>query len=698
MSTTTVTAAAAPTHTPAAHRTKAGFGTALAAAAAVQAATNLVFHATVSRGLDATEYGTVAALLTAVLLLTVPLGSLQVATATARRHARHDNPRRVIGVVAGWAWMVALLVAAASPLVASFLHLPSAGLAAMLAPCLFLGAIGATLRGLALGEGRVTRVAWSVVASSVARVGFGLLLTGPLGVYGALWATIAAELVGVLVVGVPALHGTVALRLGRRHLLTNGSVVLGLWCFTGIDSILARHFLGADGAAGYLSAGTLTRAGLALPLALVMANIAAFADDDALAARRSATRVATFVAGWGALTSFGFVLLGSVAQQILFGQQLAPAALLVLLAAVAAVSGLVTTCTYFLLAQNRTAAQLPWLAAGVEIAVIALWHGSPTQIAAGSGASLVVALVVMGAAGARVAPATANTPAPMDLDAHLWDAPSSDVELSVVVPFYNPGESVGRTLTSMVELLRAARLGFEIIAVSDGATDGSEAYVEAVAAVAPEVHLIVLPQNHGKGGALMRGFSATRGRFVSFIDADGDIDPVHLVGYLDRARQGGDMVYACKRHGDSASASSGLRKLISIGFSTYTTMLFRLGVADTQTGCKVMRREMMADVLPLMHERRFAFDLELFVVAKRRGFTDLRPAPVELGERLAGSTVTTKAVIRTLRDSLTIWKRLNIHGAYPKAQRALSSVVMPSAPAVAVAATRSDLGHLQAVA
>jgi glycosyltransferase involved in cell wall biosynthesis len=198
--------------------------------------------------------------------------------------------------------------------------------------------------------------------------------------------------------------------------------------------------------------------------------------------------------------------------------------------------------------------------------------------------------------------------------------------------------------------------------------------------------LIVLPQNQGKGPALMRGFSAARGTYVSFIDADGDIDPAHLVGYVDRIREGGDMVYACKRHEHSISASSSLRKLISIGFSTYTSMLFRLGVADTQTGCKMMRRELMADVLPHMHERRFAFDLELFVVAKRRGHDDLRPAPVELGERLAGSTVTSKAVLRTLKDSLTIWKRLYLHGLYPA-----STEFVP-------ASLSDDLGHLQAVA
>lgn len=704
MSTTTSPALSErPNQTPSTS-TRAVFGASLAIAAAVQALANLVFHATVSRELAAVEYGTFATLLATVLLLTVPLGSLQVATATARRQARHDDPSRVIARVVAWSAAMAALVAAASPLVASFLHLPSASLAVLLAPCLFFGAIGACLRGLALGEGRIGRVAGSVVVSSVARVSFGLLLGAHFGVAGALWATILAELVGVVAVGLPVMAGERPLHLGVRHLLTNAVVVLGLWCFTGIDAILARHFLGADAASGYLSAGTLTRAGLALPLALVMANIAAFADDERTVARRTALRVAGLVALWGAATAGAFVVLGSFAQQVLFGQQLAPIGLLVLLGVVAGLSGIVTTFTYFLLAQGRRAAYLPWLAAAVEVAVISTWHDTPTAVAVGSGASLVVALVVLGWAVVRDVPvATPVAAAPLHLDDDLWQHADESIELSVVVPFYNPGDSVGRTLTSMVALLRSARVGFEVIAVSDGSTDGSEAHVEAVDA--DEVRLIVLPENHGKGGALMRGFSAARGRYVAFIDADGDIDPVHLVGYLERAREGADMVYACKRHDDSASASSALRKLVSIGFSTYTTALFRLGVSDTQTGCKVMRREMMADVLPFMHERRFAFDLELFVVAKRRGFSDLHPAPVELGERLAGSTVTTKAVVRTLRDSLTIWKRLNIHGLYPHHTvvpvRALPAAVaaVPATVVPAMAEARmADLGELQAVA
>ena len=257
--------------------------------------------------------------------------------------------------------------------------------------------------------------------------------------------------------------------------------------------------------------------------------------------------------------------------------------------------------------------------------------------------------------------------------ASVWQADDAlftqegTLDLSVVIPFYNPGSSVGTTVHDLLRELDTAHVDFEIIAVSDGSTDGSEQYIQAIAD--PRVRLIVQPQNGGKGSALIRGFCEARGRYIGFIDADGDIAPKHVVDYLREIRNGGDIVYASKRHSASSSFSSPLRKIVSMGFIGLTKVMFRLDVDDTQTGCKVLRREVLGDVLPLLCEQRFALDLELFVVARRRGHVDYRPAAVHLGERLAGSTVTTKAVARTLRDVVTIWSRLRFSQAYPTPTR-----------------------------
>jgi hypothetical protein len=244
----------------------------------------------------------------------------------------------------------------------------------------------------------------------------------------------------------------------------------------------------------------------------------------------------------------------------------------------------------------------------------------------------------------------------------LWAESHPDVELSVVIPFYNPGDSMRPTVDRLVDALRAEGVGFEIICVSDGSTDGSERTLDGAG---HEVRVIVNPVNRGKGAALHTGFAHAIGAYVGMVDCDGDIDPLHLVDYLKTAMtRGAHVVYADKRLTESTSASSSLRKLISFGFSSIVGTLFALGVRDTQTGCKLFSRHALQTVLPRLREERFAFDLEFFVAAKAAGLHSLVAAPVHLSERLSGSTVTSTTILRTLSDALTVFGRLHLTPTY----------------------------------
>ena len=262
----------------------------------------------------------------------------------------------------------------------------------------------------------------------------------------------------------------------------------------------------------------------------------------------------------------------------------------------------------------------------------------------------------------RSRPATTSLTPAWSASDELWSAAAADTEISVIIPFYNPGESMRPTVERLVAGLRAEQTGFEVICVSDGSTDGSE---HTLYGIGPEVRVLVNPANRGKGAALHTGFAHARGRYIGMVDCDGDIDPLHLVDFLRRARAtGAHAVYADKRLAESTSKSSAMRKLVSLGFSTMVGTLFALGVADTQTGCKLFRRETLQEVLPRLHEERFAFDLEFFVAAKAAGHRRLHAAPIHLSERLSGSTVTTKSILRTLGDALTVFGRLHLTRRY----------------------------------
>jgi len=227
-------------------------------------------------------------------------------------------------------------------------------------------------------------------------------------------------------------------------------------------------------------------------------------------------------------------------------------------------------------------------------------------------------------------------------------------EVTVVLPFYNPGASVlCETVCRSAETLSRTGVTFEIIAVDDGSTDGSSKALEGL--LTGVVRTVVLPKNRGKGHALRVGMSEGRGRFVGFIDADGDIPPEVLADFVAATAARPDIVYGSKRHGTRVNYPMS-RRLYSWGYRRLVKALFHLAVTDTQTGVKLVRAEVVWDVLPLMVEEGFVFDLELFCVAHELGFDDWVELPVPIEKRLS-SRVTPGSVISISLGTLAVFRR-----------------------------------------
>jgi hypothetical protein len=252
------------------------------------------------------------------------------------------------------------------------------------------------------------------------------------------------------------------------------------------------------------------------------------------------------------------------------------------------------------------------------------------------------------------------------------DLEDEPVELTIVVPFYNPGAVLRTHLFTLVETLERERVTFEVIAVSDGSTDHSE---QLVAELEPRgVRTIVLERNQGKGVALHVGLAAARGRYLGFIDADGDIPSElwHTFLVLMRMYEA-DMVIGSKRHALSDVHYPLLRQVYSHIYQHMVHVLFRIDVADTQTGIKLFRREVLADVLPLIVERGFVFDLELLVVARRRGWRRVLEAPVRVEHRFR-STISIGSVVRMIRQTVWLALRLHVLRSYDTPSTASSSL------------------------
>ena len=207
--------------------------------------------------------------------------------------------------------------------------------------------------------------------------------------------------------------------------------------------------------------------------------------------------------------------------------------------------------------------------------------------------------------------------------------PEGRLDLTIVVPYYNPGPNLAGHVAQVIEVLREREVSFEVIAVSDGSTDGNDV---GLAELGPEVQVIHLPINQGKGRALRVGFGLGRGSYLGFIDGDGDIPaPVlgEFVSCIQKDRP--DFAIGSKRHPESVVVYPRLRRFYSWGYQVLTRLLFGLDLTDTQSGIKLARREIVTELLPILEEDGFTFDLELLAVARRLGYTASSSCPSRSG-------------------------------------------------------------------
>jgi hypothetical protein len=432
--------------------------------------------------------------------------------------------------------------------------------------------------------------------------------------------------------------------------------------------VLARHWLGTSASGWYAAAATVAQVALLAPGAvaavtfprLVGGDVPRLVGPDSRPNQRLMFALgSTAVAVTGFAAAVAVTLLAPQTVKALFGRPYGPAATVVgLLSFSGALLGLVTVLLHYHLSRGgRISAGLCWPGILVTIVGATVWHRSMTEIAlvmvvASSivcAAMLVVAFLGTTERGRGGLLERANLAL---LDATL--------DLSVVVPYYNPGLLLVPTIERLLSVLDASGASYEVVAVSDGSTDGSDRQLDEVVTGHPQLTNLVFAHNQGKGAALRVGLARGRGRYLGFIDADGDLDPILFDSFQTMVRlYHPDIILGSKRHPLSEVEYPLLRRVYSWGYQQVVRLGFRLNIRDTQTGIKLIRRDVLSAVLPRMVEKRFAFDLELFVIARRLGYKRFLEAPIRLRHQFT-STVSWRSVYRSLLDTLAIWYRLRV--------------------------------------
>lgn len=121
----------------------------------------------------------------------------------------------------------------------------------------------------------------------------------------------------------------------------------------------------------------------------------------------------------------------------------------------------------------------------------------------------------------------------------------ADPLLSCIVPAYNEAENIGPMLETLHRILAGQGLRHELIVVDDGSRDATVERVLAAGRRIP-VTLIQLSRNFGKELALTAGIDQAQGDVAVLIDGDFQHPPEVIPAFIDKWRQGYDMVYSVR--------------------------------------------------------------------------------------------------------------------------------------------------------
>lgn len=246
--------------------------------------------------------------------------------------------------------------------------------------------------------------------------------------------------------------------------------------------------------------------------------------------------------------------------------------------------------------------------------------------------------------------------------------------LSVVIPAYNEEERLPIMLKEALEVLKdSSRRGktYEILVVDDCSSDSTPAMVLKDYA-SENIKVVRLLKNQGKGFAVKVGMLSARGKLRLMVDADGatrfsDLEKLErAIAEGDGAGSAGrptsssgvDVAFGSRHHmvkGASAKRAW-YRNIFTWGLHLLVRLLITGNsniIHDTQCGFKLFTEEAAMKLFPTLYIRRWAFDLELVVLARMQ---ELSIAEIAVTwQEIPGSKLgLLSATLQMFRDMLRI--------------------------------------------
>lgn len=198
--------------------------------------------------------------------------------------------------------------------------------------------------------------------------------------------------------------------------------------------------------------------------------------------------------------------------------------------------------------------------------------------------------------------------------------------VSVVIPARNEARALVGLLPRLIEVIPAA----QVFVVNDGSDDDTEQVCSEHG-----VNVVTHSYAKGNGAAVKSGARAATGDLIVFMDGDGQHDPAHIPGLVDRLVSANvDMVIGAR---DRESQASKARWIANGFYNLLASWVTGHEVRDLTSGFRVVRAEKFREFLFLL-PNGFSYPTTITMAFYRSGYSVLFE-PIVVSQRIGQSHI-----------------------------------------------------------
>jgi glycosyltransferase involved in cell wall biosynthesis len=195
-------------------------------------------------------------------------------------------------------------------------------------------------------------------------------------------------------------------------------------------------------------------------------------------------------------------------------------------------------------------------------------------------------------------------------------------ELSVVMPCLNEADTLATCVLKVQTVFETLGIEGEIVVADNGSEDGSQEIAARLGA------RVVPVEVRGYGNALIGGIKAARGKYVVMGDADDSYDWLELPRFVEKLREGYDLVQGCRLERGGGQVMPGAmpflhRRWGNPMFSRLARSWFKASVTDIYCGFRGFSKEFWSELGQRAGGMEFATEMIIRATMRRSRITEV---------------------------------------------------------------------------